>query len=394
MKKRINKRPWEFWLPGALSGEQVKVLYRLGLIRLRGPGSLEIGACSIDLSLSGQGFQMKKGSMKPYRDRSYDSLLKNRALARPLSQSVDGSFLLRRKRTYVFKLREQLDLRIAEAGIYGQATAKSSVGRVDVLARLIVDGMDRYECFDPEHLQKGSGKLYLEITPITFKIKVRPGLCMTQLRLFYGDPQDSEIPGVEICKTVLGPGSNDRVLTLNLGPEKIGGIDVSAFCTKINKSSLSPIPLWEKKTELPWKYWRFAKLDRQKRLQIRGGRFYILRSKERLYVPPGIAIYCKASDETIGEMRIHYAGFVHPGFGLKRRDRLRGTPLIFEVRDHQVNATLRDGEKMANIIFYRMSRPDSEINKSYNDQNLKLSNIFKKWPRKLAIDGDGNVEPR
>ena len=33
---------------------------------------------------------------------------------------------------------------------YGQATAKSSVGRLDVLARLIVDGMDHYEAFHPQ----------------------------------------------------------------------------------------------------------------------------------------------------------------------------------------------------------------------------------------------------
>jgi dCTP deaminase len=387
-----NKRPWEYWVPGALSKNQVKSLHRLGLIRLRGKGALEIGACSVDLSLSGQGFRMRDGSVKPSTKYSYDRVLKDR-----LPQAKDGSFELRRKRTYVFKLREQLNPRIGFAGIHGQATAKSSIGRLDVLARLIVDGMDRYECFDPDHLKKSSGRMYLEITPITFNVKVRPGLCMTQLRLFYGDPRDSEITGEELCRTVLGPQSMDRVLTLNLEPEQFDSIRVAAFSAKTAKSSRSPIPLWAKKTEYPWKYWKFVGLDRQKRLKIRPGQFYILRSKERLYVPNGVAIYCKAIDETIGEMRIHYAGFVHPGFGMKRRDRLRGTPLIFEVRGHQVRAVLSDGEKMANIVFYRMSSQDSEsleVNKSYNNQNLQLSNIFKKWPKKLRVDGEGNVAPR
>jgi dCTP deaminase len=260
-----------------------------------------------------------------------------------------------------------------------------------------VDGMDRYECFDPDHLRHGSGKMYLEITPITFNIVVRPGLCMTQLRLFYGDPRDSEISGMELCKTVLGPNAADRILTLDLSPEKIGGVNVSAFGVKTSASSRAPIPLWAKGSRPPWEFWRFVPLEEDKKLQIRRGHFFILRSKERLYVPNGVAIYCRASDETIGEMRIHYAGFVHPGFGMDRKDRLRGTPLIFEVRGHEVNAKLRDGEKMANIIFYRMSSQDNEsleTNKSYNDQNLKLSNIFADWPKRLTMDHEGNVEPR
>ena len=112
-----------------------------------------------------------------------------------------------------------------------------------------------------------------------------------------------------------------------------------------------------------------------------------------MFVPKGVAIYCKASDETIGEMRIHYAGFVHPGFGMNRTDNLPGTQLTFEVRGHQVNANLIDGEKMANIVFYRMSRSFAEMNKSYNDQKLKLSNIFQDWPKKLKMDNEGNVDP-
>ena len=54
------------------------------------------------------------------------------------------------------------------------APAKSTVGRVDVLARLIVDGMRTYEIFNPIGLKKGLGEMYLEITPITFDVKVKP----------------------------------------------------------------------------------------------------------------------------------------------------------------------------------------------------------------------------
>ncbi len=100
-------------------------------------------------------------------------------------------------------------------------------------------------------------------------------------------------------------------------------------------------------------------------------------------MPKGIAVYCRAIDETIGEMRIHYAGFVHPFFGLQRSDSEQGTPLIFEVRGHQVDVNLIHGEKMAHLIFYRMSEDataEQQAEKSpYMDQSLQLSKYFASW---------------
>ena len=81
----------------------------------------------------------------------------------------------------MFKLQERLERELGVAGFHGQATAKSSIGRVDVLARLIVDGMDTYESFDPAGLIKGSGEMYLEITPMTFGVRVREGRSLSQL---------------------------------------------------------------------------------------------------------------------------------------------------------------------------------------------------------------------
>ena len=102
---------------------------------------------------------------------------------------------------------------------------------------------------------------------------------------------------------------------------------------------------------------------------------------KRLRVPEGVAIYCKAIDETIGEMRIHYAGFVHPFFGVDRKDGQRGTSLIFEVRGHQVDANIIHAEKLAILTFYRMSKDCTEKDKpkeddDYNNQTLKLSGFF------------------
>jgi len=364
----MSGNPWDNWLPGVLSDEQARSLRQHELITLG--SSDKISAASIDLSVSDKAFKMRQGSIKPSKAYPYSDVL-----TEPLPLSRDGYFDLQKKHTYVFQLCGKLNPKISEASIHGQATAKSSVGRLDVLARLIVDGMDTYECFQPNGIT--TGHMYVEVTPITFNIRIRPESCFTQLRLFYGDPEDSVISGNEICRTVLE--GNTRILTLDLNPADIAGHRVSAFCAK--DSVDDPITLGEKGVEDPKRFWEFAPLDNHERLQIKNGRFYILRSKEKLWVPKGVAIYCKASDETIGEMRIHYAGFAHPGFGSDAEDKMVRTPLIFEVRGHQVDANLMDGEKMANIVLYRMSDYPEKLDHAYSHQSLKLSNIFMDWTK-------------
>ncbi len=128
-------------------------------------------------------------------------------------------------------------------------------------------------------------------------------------------------------------------------------------------------------------------------MALKQNEFYILRSKERLALPAGVAAYCRAIDETIGEMRIHYAGFVHPFFGRDRKDGTVGTPLIFEVRGHDVEVSLADAEIMAKLLFYRMSKDAVKGQPSpYDDQELKLSAFFRDWPEKLKQNVDGSVQ--
>jgi dCTP deaminase len=219
------------------------------------------------------------------------------------------------------------------------------------------------------------------------------------LRLFYGKPENVAIKGDELFRTVLqGPGAKNGSLTVDLTNEQIGGLPVAAFCAKPQSTDLNnAIPLWEDDPKPdPWKYWKFVTTSNTLRLKITQNNFYLLRSKEKISVPEGIAIYCRASDETIGEMRIHYAGFVHPLWGWRRQDKKRGTPLIFEVRGHQVDVSLANEEKLANLTFFRMSQDCEAEGKAtpYEDQTLKLSKFFGKWPEQLrSVDNDGTVEP-
>ncbi len=348
---------------------------------------------SLDVTLSDEAFEMPEGSVKPSRKDKYSWLIDQ--FGKKYQPSGEGTFTLHARKTYVFKLRERLNTkRLLDARMHGQATAKSSIGRVDVLARLIVDGMDTYESFNADSLKGSNGDMYLEITPITFYVKVKSGKSLSQLRLFKGEPEDAKMEGTELFKTALGQDAEGGTLSVDLDNLEINGSRAAAFCALENEVE-SAIPLWKEQTsELPdpCKFWKFVESDNAKRLKITERQFYLLRSKERIRVPSGIAIYCRAIDETIGEMRIHYAGFVHPKFGKERQGDKVGTPLMFEVRGHQVDVSLADGEKMAKLIFYRMSE-DSDSKSDYDRQELNLSKFFGPWPPNLRRYADGRVEP-
>lgn len=139
-------KPWDKWIPGALNPNQMRELCSETLIKGVSDLDKAISFSAIDLMLSDVAYRMTRGSVKPSSGcDSYEQFIKKEELGERIRASNSGTFTLEAKETYVFKLRESLDVRrLGKVGIYGTATAKSSVGRVDVLARLIVDGMDRY----------------------------------------------------------------------------------------------------------------------------------------------------------------------------------------------------------------------------------------------------------
>lgn len=393
--------PWSDWIPGVLSNRQVRELCNQGYLTQTGPAP-SIDYSSIDLTLQAEGWVLPGGSIKP-SGRSFLHFVQQHELATPL-ESKDGVFDLEPRRTYLFRIQERIGP-LRDSGIYGQATAKSSVGRLDVLARLVVDGTSRYEGFTPDDLSQSSGEMFLEITPMTFHVRVKAGTSLSQLRLFYGPPSASEIHSRELWNTVLHhpdcdarPNLNDT-LSVDLSPDRIGNLEAAAFEASPSTSH-GVIDLWKRplaERPLPCPYWKFRTADKYQRLQINQKSFYILRSRERLRLPQGVAAYCKAIDETIGEMRIHYAGFVHPFFGFSRSDRKIGTPLIFEVRGHDLNVSLIHREKLAQLTFYRMSEDASATTEAvgdqnaYNEQELKLSSFFGEWPTALDGANDGSV---
>lgn len=384
----MQPKPWKDWVPGVLSGEQIKILAEQGYINNLSKFKDDIGYSSFDLHLTDEVYRMKKGAIKPDGAKYFHRYLNKSNIAERIQPNNNNIFILERESTYVVKLQESFPYttELKEAEIYGRATAKSSVGRVDVLARLIVDGMYEYESFNPDNIEKSSGEMFLEVTPITFKVGIKKDIPLSQLRLFFGRPEDSEINSHLLYRSTLrtstGEEKNDQTLTVSLKDEVISNKKVIAYkAKKVDKV----VNLWGEEENLASEFWDLVEIQEEQctfnsenRLIIEKDSFYILKSDENISLPPSIAVYCKAMDESLGEMRIHYAGFVHPFFGYKREDGMSGTPLIFEVRGHDLIINLNHREKLAKLLFYRMSEePEKKKEEKYDTQSLTLSKFFR-----------------
>jgi dCTP deaminase len=387
-----NTYPWNEWIPGSLNDSQLAELIDAGIIENAVGCAPDFS--SFDLTLDDGAYEMVQGSVKP-QGGGYEQFLRTEGkYARRLKFDSDQTVVLNPQKTYVFKLREMLSTKLNVSNIHGQATAKSSVGRVDVLARLIVDGMHNYEGFDPTTWRRGNGSMFLEVTPITFHVRVKVGKSLSQLRLFQGKPEHSEVRGKELYEAVLvrEPESHaDEFLRVDVTNLQFEGRPAATFRAK--RENTEPINLWVEKDKDgrpvnrpdPEAYW-VPEGSQGDRLRITERNFYIIRSKEKIKLPRGICVYCRAIDETIGEMRIHYAGFVHPYFGYPTEtEQAPGTSLIFEVCGHDVDVVLNDNEPLARLQFYRMSQdcafpPDQKKLSPYSGQTLKLSQFFDDFP--------------
>ena len=108
--------------------------------------------------------------------------------------------------------------------------------------------------------------------------------------------------------------------------------------------------------------------------------FYILASHEDVRVEADQAAEMVAYDTSVGEARVHYAGFLDPGFGLPDHAG-RGSKIVLEVRSHDVPFLLEHGQRVGTIEYEPMlERPDQlygqEIQSNYQGQGLKLSKHF------------------
>lgn len=339
--------------------------------------SLEFNASSLDLPL-GEQYWVMRGSCRTGRGIRVSDL--RRLFAHDEApKRMNGDTELQKNTVYLFEV--DCGLNLQDTKLQGKATARSSIGRLDVLVRLVGEEAPEFDRIRENY----NDHLYVEVTPITFNIIVRPGTCLSQLRLFKGSERLVNITKEEFDYEDFFPVIGDErhfasddphevwyPFRLDLSTDQTG---CSGFVAK--KQTADPIDPTKKNHYDPKDFWEpvHAKDDA---IELEPDRLYILRSKERLRLPAHIALECQAYTETMGEWRIEYAGFAHPYFGHSRSE---GSPLMFEVRGHNIPTILTDDIPLGNVCFKRMSqsaKPPGEVGQ-YENQELKLSGCFKNW---------------
>jgi dCTP deaminase len=281
---------------------------------------------------------------------------------------------------YIVPLMETM--RLPEE-IGARANPKSTVGRLDVFTRLLTDFGGEFERVRPGY----EGRLYAEIVPRTFSILVRAGSRLNQVRFTRGDAvrSDSLLGHLHERETLVyldddAPGaaviSNGLWISVDLGGDgesPIVGYRAQRFAPLVD---LEKVRHYD-----PSDFWEPIAAPRRKQLILNPEEFYILASREKIRIPNSHAAEMVSYDASVGEFRIHYAGFFDPGFGYGSND-VKGTRAVLEVRSHEVPFVLEDGQRVGRLVYEKLvAEPDriygTAIGSSYQSQGIALSKQFK-----------------
>lgn len=289
--------------------------------------------------------------------------------------------VLERGCIYIVPVLERVNL---PSDMSASANPKSTTGRLDIFTRLITDYGIEFE-----QVPKGySGQLYLEIVPRTFTIIVSEGTKLSQLRFLRGNPptSDNKMAELDMEENLVYTDEDnpvkaqiDKGLRISMSLQGDPNSNVVAYKAKRNAPAidLSKVDFYPVE-----EFWESVPQPANRAIILDPGDFYILGSKERVRVPPHFAAEMVAFDPSMGEFRIHYAGFFDPGFGYGASDIL-GTQAVLEVRAHEVPFVIEDGQIVGRLLYVRLlARPDKiyglDIGSSYQSQALALSKQFRK----------------
>ena len=356
---------------GILPAQTIRRLVEEGAIATAAPlAAGQIQPASIDLRLGDIAYRVR-ASFLPGPGATIDQRLRDLQLH--VFDLTEGA-VLETGCVYVVPLLESLAL---PEHVAAAANPKSSTGRLDVFTRVIADGVDAFDTVPAGY----KGKLYAEICPQTFPVVVRRGSFLSQLRFRVGDPieGDEALRQLQAQIRLVSGGVEDVrsgvALSVDLAGRDGGLIGYRA------KRHTGLVDVDKPGSCATLDYWEPIHTRGQKRLILDPDQFYILASKEAVHVPPTHAAEMMPFNPLVGEFRVHYAGFMDPGFGHAPAGGA-GARVVLEVRSHKVPFVLEDGQVIGRLVYERMAEvPDVlygvGLKSNYQAQGLKLSKHFR-----------------
>ena len=333
--------------PGVLPSQRLREAERLGVVATTAselPGE-SFQPASLDLLLGPVAHRIASSFLPG------DFTVRERLDELGLDRGIDirSGGILEPGRPYLIPLMERLRL---PRNVRAFANPKSSTGRVDIFTRVVTDRSHRFDDIAAGY----EGGLWLEVFSRSFLVKVHAGLALNQLRLIADGPgapsaggnAAGPAPGApETVRIQLRPASREPALADADGPAPVG------FKARRTSSALLDLA---RADHAPRDFWEPVWPARQ--IVLEPEEFYLLRSRERIAIPPGLAAEMVAFEPTSGELRTHYAGFFDPGFGGAPGD---GLPAVLEVRAHDVPFMLEDGQEVARLRYQRLAEPPDRL---------------------------------
>ena len=363
---------------GVLPYQRIKALIRDGRIAATEPvAEDQIQPASLDLRLGAVVYRLQ-ASFLPGRHSTVERKLDVLSMA---ELDLSSPTVLEKGCVYLAPLMESLRL---PRGVSARANPKSTTGRLDVFTRLITDYGAEFERVPDGY----SGPLFAEIVPRTFSVIVQQSVKLSQLRFVRGKPppSDSLLERLDKAENLIYVDEDnpapavirDKGLWLSINLRGENPEDVVAYRGRKNAPIIDVGRVGHYD---PGEFWDPIRSRPDGRLILNPGDFYILGSRERVVVQPDCAAEMMPFDPSVGEFRIHYAGFFDPGFGYGESD--KGTRVVLEVRAHEVPFVIEHGQVVGRVVYSRLlDIPEkiygASIGSSYQRQGLALSKQFRR----------------
>ena len=335
----------------------------------------QIQPASLDLRLGPVAHRVR-ASFLPGKGRTVAQKLDSLAMH---TIDLSAGAVLERGCVYIVPLMERLRL---PAEIDGRANPKSSIGRLDVFTRLIVDEAVEFDRVGPGY----SGPLYAEIAPRTFSILVRPGSRLNQLRLRRGRPSldDESLRRLqrEVGLVHAEPGTERIADGIAVSIDLHGDPDSDGCVGYRARKHTGVVDIERVGAYDADEFWERLTPRASEGLILSPDEFHILVSREAVTVPPDHAAEMVPFDAEVGEFRVHYAGFFDPGFGAAEADGT-GSRAVLEIRSHDVPFVVEHGQIVARLVYEPLlERPlriyGQSIGSNYQRQGLALAKQFRR----------------
>ena len=313
-------------------------LYRSGKIHSNYFDVKQIQPSSVDLTLSEECYEIEASFLS-----SSKNVRENLKLLELKKINLNKKYIFKKNKTYLVKLNENLAI---SKNMFGICNPKSSTGRLDVFCRTILNHSNEYEKIPNGY----KGEMFIEITSKSFNIEFKKGDSLNQMRLIYNKR-------VYLTDNFLRNFHNRSFLTFDFDNKKIDPHILNGLKISVDLSPSNEINAYKAKHNAPTlcfnkvkkhkikDYWHSIKI-KDKKIIIKKNNFYILRSKEKIQIPNNMAGEMIPYDTSLGDFRVHYAGFFDPGFG-----NITGSYAVLEVKTNEVPFFLEDGQSIATIKF-------------------------------------------